>query len=123
MLIPSNSWNIIVGGLEALGNISECLNEEPFEEHFEDIMMCLLPLIINENFRVVYSLLKTLALLCLEYTPVIQTSFHREILGFIIKQINTGVSSKIKGRAVSAVLNCCTGFFSFFFFFFFVNKF
>jgi hypothetical protein len=109
MLTPSNTWNIVVGGLEVLGSISECLNEEPFEEHFQDIMISLLPLFNTENFRIGYSLLKTLALLCLEYTPIIQISFHPEILGFIIKQINAGASGKIKGRAVSAVLNFCSG--------------
>ena len=98
-----------MGGLEALSNISDCLNEEPFEEHFENIMMAVLPLINHENVRVGYSLLKTLALLCLEYTPVIQTSFHSEILGFMIRSIGSGSGNKIKGRAVSGVLNFCSG--------------
>ena len=56
------------------------------------------------DIRVQYALLTVLAILCSEFSPVIQNTHHHLILQLIVSQMNSA-NKKIELRAISSLIN------------------
>ena len=107
-MIISNEWKVKYGGLMALGVLAEG-SSKYFKNDLDSIMAMILPCFDNAEPRVIYAALSAVALLCDEFHPKIQETYHEIIMTNIIKYMQYENSIKIQCIAVSSIINFCKG--------------
>ena len=102
-LISSNEWQHKQAGLMAISVIIEGASKH-FSAELDGLMILISNMMNETNPILVWSILTCLAILCSEYTPIIQQKYHSQIMNFILTHMKNS-SLKIRYRAVSSVIN------------------
>ena len=102
-----NNWKEKYSGLMVIGLLIEG-SSKYFEEDFTKLMEIVLPIFSNQNLqqqnpKVLWAALTCLGLLIDEYTPKLQTDYHKPVLASIFQILQENQQHlKIKTRAVSS---------------------
>jgi hypothetical protein len=95
-------------GLLTVGFIAEGCHEK-FKENMHEILSMISPFASSPNPRLQWAYLTTTALLCSEFEPDIESSFHSMIMPSILNIMTTSTNLKVTIQAVSALVNFTRG--------------
>ena len=106
--LKSADWTRQHTGLLTIGMIAEGCHES-FSKNLAEILNMLLPYLASENPRLRWAALTSLGLLCSEFEPTIETSYHATIVPAVLSCMSAGNLVKVQTQAVAAMVNYSRG--------------
>ena len=105
--LKSADWTVQHTGLLAIGMIAEGCHDA-YSKNLGEILNMLLPYLASENPRLRWAALTSLGLLCSEFEPTIESTYHASIVPAVLTCMS-GSLVKVHIQAVSAMVNYSRG--------------
>ena len=106
--LKDNDWVKQHTALLTVGFIAEGCHDK-FKENLTEIIAMILPFASSENPRLQWAFSTTVGLLCTEFEPFIQISYHSLIVPAFINILTTSNNIKVITQTVSALVNFTRG--------------
>ena len=78
---------------------------EVFEQNLEEVVSLVLPSFKDSHERVRWAACKTVGHLCSDFQPVLQKTFHEELVGSLLQAMDDRANPRVQSFAAAAIIN------------------
>ena len=108
MFLKDTDWVKQHTALLTVGFIAEGCHDR-FEKNLGELITMISPFATSQNPRLQWAYATTIGLLCSEFEPSIQQTYHSQIMPLLLAIITTSTNLKAQAQAVSAIVNFTRG--------------